>query len=77
MSGLNKPRTPAGKFLDEHGISHSYIAEETELSMDTLTRIFTIGKKTQNPTRSTRKLILEAIKKKIPQVKMSDLWEDE
>ncbi|WP_411503504.1 transcriptional regulator [Brevibacillus centrosporus] len=77
MGGLNKPRKKAGKYIDLHGISHKFIAEETGLSMDTLTRIFTIGKKTQNPTRSTRKLILEAVKKKIPQAKMSDLWDDE
>lgn len=76
MSGLNKQRTKAGKYIDLHGISHTFIAEETGLSMDTLTRIFTIGKKTQNPTRSTRKLILDAVKKKVPQAKMSDLWDE-
>lgn len=73
MSGLNKPRTKAGKYIDLHEISHTYIAQETGLSMDTLTRIFTIGKKTQNPTRSTRKLILDAVKKKKPDVNPSDL----
>ncbi|CAM3665850.1 MULTISPECIES: hypothetical protein [Brevibacillus] len=76
MSGLNKPRTKAGKYLDLHGISHSYIANETNLSMDTLTRIFSIGKKTQNPTKSTRKLIYDAVRKKVPQAKMFDLWDE-
>lgn len=76
MSGLNKPRTRAGKFLDIHEISHTYINKETSLSMDTLTRIFTIGSKTQSPTKSTKKLIYDAVLKKVPQAKMSDLWDD-
>lgn len=74
MSGLNKPRTKAGQYIDLHGISHTFIAKETGLSMDTLTRIFTIGKKTQIPTRSTRKLILDAVRKKKPDTQPSDLW---
>ena len=76
MFGLNKPRTKLGNYMDTHGISQRYIMEETKLNKNTLTRICTKGKVTQNPTPSTRKLIYDAIKKKKPDVKPSDLWED-
>lgn len=71
-----KARSKLGEYLDSHRISQSYIIEETSLGKNTLTRLCTKGKETSKATPSTRKLIYEAVKKKKPDVKPSDLWEE-
>ncbi|MED1954128.1 transcriptional regulator [Brevibacillus centrosporus] len=71
-----KARSKLGEYLDTHRISQAYIIGETSLGKNTLTRLCTKGKEISKATPSTRKLIFEAIKKKKPDAKPSDLWED-
>ncbi len=71
-----KKRTKLGSYIDAHGISQAYLIKETQLGKNTLTRLCTIGSITQKATPATKKLIYEAIKKKVLNVKPSDLWED-
>ncbi|ELK39010.1 XRE family transcriptional regulator [Brevibacillus agri BAB-2500] len=74
MFGLHKPRTKLGIFMDEHSISQKYIIEETLLNKNTLTRLCTLSDENPKPSKATKKLIYDAIKKKVPDVKMSDLF---
>lgn len=74
MSGLNKPRTKLGKALDRWDISQTFIIEQTLLNKSTLTRLCTLSEDNPKPSSATKKLILDAVRKKVPEAELSDLF---
>lgn len=74
-----KERSKLGEFIDRHKISQVWLQNETKLSKNTLTRLCSSNEKSKyksQPFGSVKVLIQMAVKKKVPNAKPSDLWED-
>lgn len=74
-----KERRKLGHYIDKHKISQVWLQQETKLSKNTLTRLCSKNEKTDykvQPFESIKQLIESAIKKKKPDVKPSDLWDE-
>lgn len=72
-----KKRTKLGAFLDKHNIKQSWVQKETKLSKNTLTKLCTVHDETsyrKGPYESVMQTIENAVKKKVPNVKRSDLF---
>ena len=72
MFGLGKERTAFGKWIDERGISQTWIVKETKLNKYTISKLS--NDKDHLPSGRTMQKILTALKKIDPTVKQDDFW---
>lgn len=72
MFGLGKPRSLLGKWMDKNGVSQKWLEDETKLSDETISRL--ANKINASPNAKTMKKVLDAARKKDPNVKQEDFW---
>lgn len=72
MFGLGKPRSRLGKWLDSSGKTQRWLATEAKISEDTATRI--CSDETYIPGNTTKKKILNVIRRFEPNIKHDDFW---
>lgn len=74
MFGLGKKRSKLGKWLDKRGISQQWVANNSKVSRSTVSELCK-SDADHEPTQSTMKKILKAIRKIDPNVKSDDFWD--
>lgn len=72
MFGLGKERTPYGEFVDMHGVSQEDIVKISGLSRNTVS--YACSKHDYKPTRSTRNLLMSALKQLTGESIERDFW---
>ncbi|WP_438449431.1 helix-turn-helix domain-containing protein [Gorillibacterium sp. sgz5001074] len=72
MSGLGKPRSKLGQYIDKRHIQQERIREATGISRDTLTRVCSDPEYV--PSGSTMQKIIKALREVDPSVRASDFW---
>jgi predicted transcriptional regulator len=74
MFGLGKKRSKLGKWLDKRGISQQWLANKSKVSRSTVSELCK-NDADHEPTQSTMKKILKAIREIDPNVKSDDFWD--
>lgn len=74
MFGLfqGKPRTRLGKWLDKRGITQEWLANNSKISRNTISKIS--SDKDYSPTLPTIKKIMKVIREVDPGAKMDDFF---
>jgi predicted transcriptional regulator len=70
--GLGKKRTALGRWLDQRGITQSWLMKKTGLNKNTIGDL--TSDKDRSPNQRTMKKILKALREVDPQVKSDDFW---
>lgn len=73
MFGLGKKRSKLGKWLDERGISQTWLAKESGVNRNTINEL-AAGDSDRAPTARTMAKILKALREVDPRVKIDDFW---
>jgi hypothetical protein len=73
MSGLGKPRSKLGRWMDSRGIKQGWLIRKARVSKGTATSA--CGDKNYIPTGSTMKKILKALREIDPSVKADQFWD--
>lgn len=72
MRGLGKPRSPAGKFLDNHEKSQTWLVNKAGISKDTATRV--CSDPAYYPSPTVMKKILGVFRTLNPDIKQEEIW---
>jgi putative transcriptional regulator len=71
--GLGKRRSRFGKYLDENSITQQEMAEESEVSKSTISRL--CDPEEHEPSIKNAKKIIKALKKYDPNIDYDDFWD--
>jgi predicted transcriptional regulator len=69
---MPKTRSKVGRFLDEHGVSQEWLIKHSGLGRTTISRI--CGDKDYDPTISTVRKLMRALRKIDKSVKVDDFF---
>lgn len=72
--GLGKNRSKLGRWLDQRGISQSWLAKESGVNRNTINEL-AAGNTDRSPTTRTIGKIIKALKKVDPNVKADDFFD--
>ena len=72
--GLNKKRSKLGKWLDNKGISQTWLAQKSGVNRNTINELSS-GNTDRSPTTRTISKILKALREIDPNVKSDDFWD--
>jgi hypothetical protein len=72
MSGVNKPKTKLGKWLEKRGITNVWLQKTSGLSKNTVTDLTFTAK--HAPNQRTMQKVLKALRQIDPNVKSDDFW---
>jgi hypothetical protein len=73
MSGLGKPRTKIGKWIDKRGIKQEWLVKETGLGRNTIT--WACADPDYTPSGKTMQKIIKALRTVDPSVKADQFWD--
>ncbi|MEF3309327.1 helix-turn-helix transcriptional regulator [Paenibacillus sp. GYB004] len=73
MSGLGKPRTKLGEWMDSRGIKQTWLEEKTAYSKNTISAVCNNSEYT--PNLKTIQKIIKALREVDPSVSASDFWD--
>ncbi|WML42712.1 helix-turn-helix transcriptional regulator [Neobacillus sp. PS3-40] len=71
--GIGKSRSELGKWLDDRGISQTWLAQKSGVNRNTINAL-TSGDTDRAPTTRTISKILKAIREVDPAAKVDDFW---
>ncbi len=72
MTGLNKPRSKLGKWIDDRGITQKWISEKSGLNKNTISKITS---EDTIPSGKTMQKVLEVLRIIDKNVEASDFWD--
>lgn len=73
MTGIGKPRTKLGKWIDARGIKQSWLEDKTGYSKNTLTSL--CNNSEYKPNLRTIQAIIKALRQIDSNVNASDFWD--
>ncbi|MFS1511330.1 XRE family transcriptional regulator [Chengkuizengella sp. SCS-71B] len=73
MFGLEKPRTPLGKWIDRRGIKQEWLINKTKLGRNTIT--WACGNGDYMPSGKSMQKIIKTLKEVDPSVRADQFWD--
>ncbi|GAB6989447.1 helix-turn-helix domain-containing protein [Paenibacillus pini] len=71
--GIGKPRTRLGKFLDNNGLTQSWLEQKTGISNPTMVKL--CGDKSYSPYENTKIKIIKVLRKELDEyIDVNDFW---
>lgn len=72
MSGLGKPRSKLGNWLDDKGLKQKWLMTETNLNKNTISKLCSDN---SPPKVETMKVVLNSLRKIDSNLQVNDFWE--